>query len=106
MARDTEDRCRQSRCRDQIPMKWTERERRLPNAGNCQEEKARWHPAEWKKGTESKDSITGKFYEEIRWKGTKNADTGKFLRKIMRFLCIFLIYTSNMHKKRLKSRFL
>ena len=28
---------------------------------NCQEEKARWLPAEWKKWTESKDSITGKF---------------------------------------------
>ena len=53
------------------PTKWTEKERRLPNAGNCQEEKARWHPAEWKKGTESKDSITGKFYYEIRCKGTQ-----------------------------------
>ena len=31
------------------PTKWTEKERRLPNAGNCQEEKAKWHPAEWKK---------------------------------------------------------
>lgn len=51
--------------RDQIPMKWTEKERRLPNAGNCQEEKARWHPAEWKKGTESKDSISGKDVQDF-----------------------------------------
>ena len=48
------------------------KERRLPNEGNCQKEKARWLPAEWKKGTESKDSITSKFYDEIRSKGTKN----------------------------------
>ena len=41
---NTKDRCRQSRCRDQIPTKWTEKERRLPNVGNCQEAKAKWHP--------------------------------------------------------------
>jgi len=54
MARDTANRCRQGRYRDQIPTKWTEKERRLPNAGNCQEEKARWHPAEWKKAAGEK----------------------------------------------------
>ena len=26
---------------------------------------ARWHPAEWKKGTESKDSITGKYMQDF-----------------------------------------
>ena len=30
----------------QIPTKWTEKERRLPNAGNCPEEKAKWLPKE------------------------------------------------------------
>ena len=50
----------------------------MPNAGNCHEEKARWLPAEWKKGTESKDSITDKFYYEIRCKVQKFSDTGKF----------------------------